>query len=66
MVLILKSLKCYPWFLLLVESSIVVLTGANLPVRSTQILPKEKVKKLAYRGQKGSVLHTASLVTASV
>lgn len=43
MVLILKSLKWYLWFLLLVESSIAVLTWANLPVRSTQILPKEKV-----------------------
>lgn len=60
MVLILKSLKWYPGFLLLVESSIAVLTWANLPVRSTQILPKEKVKKLAHKGQKGAVLHAAS------
>lgn len=64
-VLILKSLKWYPWFLLLVESSIALLTWTNLPVRSIQILPKEKVKKLAYRSQKGAVLHTTSLGNCS-
>lgn len=60
MVFILKLLKWYPWFLLLVEFNIAVLTRANLPVRSTQVLPEEKVKTLAYNGQKGVVLRSAS------
>lgn len=60
MVFILKLLKWYPWFLLLVEFNIAVVTRANLLVRSTQVLLKKKVKNLAYDGQKGVVLHSAS------
>lgn len=60
MVFILKLLKWYPWFLLLVEFNIAVVAQANLLVRSTQVLPEKKVKNLAFDGQKGVVLHSAS------
>lgn len=62
MVFILKLLKWYAWFLLLVEFNIAVLTQANLPVRSTQLLPEEKFKNLACNGQeeKGVLLHSTS------
>lgn len=62
MVFILKLLKWCGWFFLLVEFNIAVLTQANLPVRSTQVLPEEKVNNLAYNSQKekGVLLHSAS------